>query len=101
MLSGAPLGQSLQKLYQPELDLTGGTWLSGRVLVSDAVRLRSSSPSSSASHQGMSASAFCRSTSVPDAAFVHYILGSTSPGRPAAHRLNGTPFCGRRRGKIR
>jgi Winged helix-turn helix len=37
-----------------------------RVLLSDTVRLRSSSPSSSALHPGKSASGFCRSTSGPD-----------------------------------
>jgi hypothetical protein len=61
-----------------ELDLPDDTWLSGRVLVSDAVRLRSSSPWSSALHQGMSASAFCRSTSALDvAASVIPWVGST------------------------
>ena len=66
-----------------------------------SVKLRSSLPSPSASHQGRCVSGFCRSTSVPDAVFVHCILGATGPGRPAAHRLNDTPSCGRRRGKIR
>jgi len=46
--------------------------LSDGVLMSDVVRLRSFSPSSSALRHGRSAAASCRSTSVPDAAFVHY-----------------------------
>ena len=70
-------------------------------LVSDVIRLRSSSPSLSASRQGRSASASCRSTNVLDAAAVHCTHGSINPGRPAAHRLNGIPSCGRRRGRIR
>jgi hypothetical protein len=56
---------------RPELDLTGGAWLSDRVLVSVAVRPRSFSPSSSALHPGRSASGFCRSTNVPDEAVPH------------------------------
>ena len=46
-----------------QFDLTDGVWLSDRVLVSDTLRLRSSSAWSSALHQGTSVSAFCRSTS--------------------------------------
>src|ERR1700758_825722 len=41
-------------------------------LVSDWLRLRSSSPSSSASHQGTFALAFCRSTIALDVAFANY-----------------------------
>ena len=89
------------EVYQPKLDLTGGVWLSGRVFVSDALRLRSSSPLPSASRQGISPSAFCQSTNVPDASAVHCTRGSTNPDRPAGPRLNGTPFCGMRRGRIR
>src|SRR6266699_1820185 len=44
-----------------------------RVLLSGVVRLRSFSPWSSALHQGRSALAFCRSTSVPDVAAFHRI----------------------------
>ena len=66
-----------------------------------AIKLRSSSPSPLARGPGRSASAFCRSTNVLDAAFVHCTRGSIDPGRPAARRLNGTPFCGMRRGRIR
>lgn len=65
--------------------------MSGRVLVSDAVRLRSSSPLPSASHQGMSASAFCQSTNVPDASAVHCTRGSTDPDRPAGSRSSYHP----------
>src|SRR3979490_561024 len=66
-----------------------------------AVRLRSSSPSSSAWHQGMSASAFCRSTSALDVAAPRCIRASTHRDRPAARRLNDTPFCGTRYGRTR
>jgi hypothetical protein len=51
-----------------KLDLTGGAWLSDRVLVSVAVMQRSFSPSPLASRQGRSASGSCRSTNVPDVA---------------------------------
>jgi hypothetical protein len=47
--------------------------LSDRVLVSDAVRQRSFSPLPLAWHPRMSASGFCRSTSVPDVAAPHCI----------------------------
>src|SRR5215468_305989 len=61
-------------VYQPELDLTVCAWFEQSGFVSEVIRLRSFSPSSSASHPGRSASGFCRSTSVPDAAAPHYIL---------------------------
>ena len=50
-----------------------GAWLSDRVLVSDRVRQRSSSPWSSALHPRRSASEFFRSTSVLGEAATHYI----------------------------
>jgi hypothetical protein len=53
-----------------KLNLTGGAWLSDRVFVSDAVRLRSSSPSPSALRQGMSASAFNSAEQVQQVALV-------------------------------
>src|ERR1700757_2507572 len=71
------------------------------VLVSDVVRLRSSSPSSSAWHQGRSASAFYQSTIGLDVAFAHCTLGSKHRDRLAARRWNGTPFYETRYGKIR
>ena len=49
----------------------------------------------------MSVSAFCRSTSDLDGASSHCIRGSRHRGRPAAHRLNDTPFCGTRYGRTR
>src|SRR5262249_4167558 len=64
----------VNKLYQPELDLTVCAWFERSGFVSEVIRLRSFSPSSSAWHRGRSASGFCRSTSVPDAAAPHYIL---------------------------
>src|SRR6201993_4093658 len=70
------------------------------VLVSDVVRLRSSSPSSSALHQGRSASAFYQSTIGLDVAFAHCTLGSKHRDRLAARRWNGTPFYETRYGKI-
>jgi hypothetical protein len=42
-------------------------------LVSDVIRLRSFSPSLSASHPGRSALGFSQSTNVPDVAAPHYI----------------------------
>jgi hypothetical protein len=69
-------------------------------LVSDAVRLRSSSPLPSASRQGRSApaSAFCGSANVPDVGAVHCTRRSID--WPAARQLNDTPSCGTRRGRI-
>jgi hypothetical protein len=48
----------LAYLYKPRLDLTDGVWLSDRVLVSDVIRRRLFSPSSSAWRQGRFASGF-------------------------------------------
>jgi hypothetical protein len=47
------------------------------------------------------ASAFCQSTIALDVAFAHCTLESKHRDRLAARRLNGTPFCGTRHGKIR
>jgi hypothetical protein len=88
-------------VYKPELDLTDCAWLSGGVMVSEMIKLRSFSPSSSASHQGRSASGFCRSTSVPDVAASDYIPRSSYPNRPATPRLNDTPSCGMQHDRIR
>src|SRR5262245_26182611 len=67
-------GTNAVQLYQPELDLTVCAWFERSGFVSEVIRLRSFSPSSSAWHRGRSASGFCRSTSVPDGAAPHYIL---------------------------
>jgi hypothetical protein len=76
-------------------------WLSDRVWVSDAVRLRSSSPSSAALRQGMSASAFYQSTSGLDGVALHYIREPTPRDRPATPRSNDTPSYETRSGRIR
>src|ERR1700730_3137992 len=54
-------------------------------------------PSSSALHQDKVCS---RSTIALDVAFAHCTLESKHQDRLAARRLNGTPFCGTRHGKI-
>jgi hypothetical protein len=69
--------------------------LSGRVLVSDVIRLRSLSPSSLAAHRGRSASRSCRSTNVPDVAAPHCIQRSRNPGRLAACRWTDTQLVDR------
>src|SRR6266536_3429269 len=62
--------------------------------MSDAVRLRSFSPSSSALHLGRSASASCRSTSGPDAVAIHCTRAAKRQGLSATRRASGTPSCG-------
>ena len=63
------------------------------------LRRRSSSPSSSGLHQGTSALGFCQSTSGLDVVSPHCIREPTDRDRPAARRLNDTPFCGTRYGR--
>jgi len=60
--------ESKLKVYKPGLDLTVSVWMGGRVCVAAVVRQRSFSPLQSALRQGRFASAFCRSTTVPDVA---------------------------------
>ena len=88
-------------MYQPELDLTVCAWFERSGFVSEVIRLRSFSPSSSAWHPGRSASGFCRSTSGLDAVSPHCIHEPINRDRPAARRLNDTPFCGTRYGRTR
>jgi len=56
-----------QYVYKPGLDLTVSVWMGGRVYRPAVVRQQSFFPPQSALRQGMSASASCRSTSVPGA----------------------------------
>jgi hypothetical protein len=88
-------------VYKPRLDLTDGVWLSDRVLMSDVIRRRLFSPSSSAWRQGRFASGSCRSTSVLDAASPRCIRASSDRDRPAARRATGRPSCGTPRGRTR
>ena len=72
-LSADKIDRLLRKCVLAGTRSDSGAWLSDRVLVSDRVRRRSSSPWSSALHPRRSASEFFRSTSVLGEAAPHYI----------------------------